>query len=85
MVAGEVCMVYLGGAWFFWWACMVFLGVAWFFQGVHVFSGGACFFGVGMHGFLGGMHGFFRGVCIGYNEIWSMSGQYASYWNVFLF
>ena len=27
-----------------------------------------------------GMHG-----CIGYDEIRSMSGRYASYWNAFLF
>ena len=48
----------------------------------------------GMHGFWqeGGMHGFFgracmvfsREVSIGYDEIWSMSGRYASYWNAFL-
>ena len=25
------------------------------------------------------------GGCMRYNEIWSMSGQYASYWNAFLF
>ena len=30
----------------------------------------------------GGMHGW--GVCVGYDEIRSMSGQYASYWNAFL-
>ena len=34
--------------------------------------------------FWGGMHGFFWGVCIGYDEIRSMSGRYASYWNAFL-
>ena len=34
--------------------------------------------GVGVHGFWGGMHGFF-------DEIQSMSGRYASYWNAFLF
>ena len=49
---------------------------------------GVCIAG-GMHG--GGMHGGMHGrvVCVvggvyGY-EIWSMSRQYASYWNVFLF
>ena len=26
-----------------------------------------------------------RGACIGYDEIRSMSGQYTSYWNAFLF
>ena len=48
----------------------------------------------GMRGFFwGGMHGFFwgacmvfsGGVCVGYDEIRSMSGRYASYWNAFLF
>ena len=32
----------------------------------------------------GGMCGC-GGACIGYDEIWSMSGRYASYWNAFLF
>ena len=31
----------------------------------------------------GGMHGFFS--FFGYNEIRSMSGPYASYWNAFLY
>ena len=31
----------------------------------------------------GGMHGCW-GACIGYDEIRSMSGRYASYWNAFL-
>ena len=42
--------------------------------------------------YLGGMRGFIRGgACIvfsvffGYNEIRSMSGRYASYWNAFLY
>ena len=30
------------------------------------------------------MHGG-KGACVGYDEIWSMSGRYASYWNAFLF
>ena len=38
--------------------------------------------GEGMHG-GGGMCGG-RGACMGYKEIQSMSGQYASYWNAFL-
>ena len=33
--------------------------------------------------FGGGMRGFFS--FFGYNEIRSMSGRYASYWNAFLF
>ena len=32
--------------------------------------------------YSGGVHVFFS--FFGYNEIWSMSGQYASYWNAFL-
>ena len=53
----------------------------------------------GMCGDRGGMHGgrgacmvvqwggacvVAGGACVGYNEIWSMSGRYASYWNAFL-
>ena len=62
-------------------ACVVALG------GVH-----GCPRGVGVCGcsgeacivlFRGGMHGFFS--FFGYNEIRSMSGWYASYWNAFLF
>ena len=68
--SGGVCGFSGGCAWFFWGACMVFPG------GVRCFSGG-----VGMV-FLGGMHGFFS--FFGYNEIRSMSGRYASYWNAFL-
>ena len=69
-------MVFSGGhVWFFQGegACVVFLGGAWFFGGRHAwfFSGGMCMV-VG-------------GACIGYNEIWSMSGRYASYWNASLF
>ena len=32
---------------------------------------------------VGGMHGGGEGVCVGYDEIRSMSGRYASYWNAF--
>ena len=77
---GAACMVFWGGqhAWFFggW--------HAWFFGGVRGFFGGwggwgACmvFWGACMVS-RGGVHGFF-------DEIWSMSGRYASYWNAFLF
>ena len=84
-----------GHVWFYWGASVVlFGGHAWFY------SGGAWFYLGGMHGFIrGGMRGFIRGVCVvlfrggvcgffsffGYNEIRSMSGRYASYWNAFLF
>ena len=46
--------------------------------GGHVWLQGVCMV-VGE----GGMHGC-RGACIGYDEIRSLSGQYASYWNAFL-
>ena len=57
---------------------------------------GACVVALGgMRGFFrGGMHGFCwgacvvffpGGACIGYDEIRSMSGRYASYWNAFLY
>ena len=47
-------------------------GCAWFFQGgMRGFSWGACMV-------------FSGGVCIGYDEIRSMSGRYTSYWNAFL-
>ena len=71
---GGACVVLFGGA------CVVlFGGVRGFIRGVCVvLFGGACMvlFGGGMRGFSS----FF-----GYNEIWSMSGRYASYWNAFLF
>ena len=58
-----------------------------------LFTGGVRGCSRGVWFFPGGMHGFFQGACmvffwggawIGYDEIWSMSGRYASYWNVFL-
>ena len=78
VVAQGACMVLFGGA------CMVlFRGCAWFYLGRH-----AWFYSGGMHGFIwGGMHGFIQGGMhgfFGYNEIRSMSGRYASYWNAFL-
>ena len=59
-----------------------------------LFGGGACmvlFGGACMVLFGGACMVLFRGACVvfssffGYNEIRSMSGQYASYWNAFLF
>ena len=63
-------------------ACMVAQGGhVWLLQGAcMVAPGGAC-----MVFARGGMHGFFQGACVGYDEIRSMSGRYASYWNAFLF
>ena len=73
VVAGVCAWFYLGGhAWFY------LGGHAWFYSGgMHGFIWGVC-----MVLFRGGMRGFFS--FFGYNEIRSMSGQYASYWNVFL-
>ena len=45
-------------------------GCAWLWGVCMVARGGACVV---------------AGVCIGYDEIRSMSGRYASYWNAFLF
>ena len=85
--SGGVCVVLFGGhgfIWggmhgFIWGVCVVlFGGHAWFYWGacVVLFGGHVWFYS-------GGMRGFFT--FFGYNEIWSMSGQYASYWNAFLF
>ena len=59
-------------------ACMVAGGHAWLWGRGHAWLLG------GHVWLLGGMHGC-RGGCIGYDEIRSMSGRYASYWNAFLF
>ena len=63
---------------FIWGACVVLFG------GVHGFiQGHAWFYLGGVRGFIwGGVRGFFS--FFGYNEIRSMSGRYASYWNAFL-
>ena len=72
---GGVCVVFAGG-------CVVFArGHAWFFAkgACMVFPRGACVV------FPGGACVVFPGgACIGYDEIRSMSGRYASYWNAFL-
>ena len=70
-------------------ACVVVprgVGGAWLFPGGHgcsggrvIFAGGACMVFPG-----GACVVFAGGVCIGYDEIRSMSGRYASYWNAFL-
>ena len=73
-------------------ACVVLLGGAWFHLGGVVLFGGVYGFiqGGGMHGFIWGHAWFYSGACMvffsffGYNEIRSMSGRYASYWNAFL-
>ena len=87
---GGACMVLFGGcAWFY------VGGHVWLLWG-----GMRGFIWGGVRGFIqGGMHGFIQGACVvlfggggmrgffsffGYNEIRSMSGRYASYWNAFL-
>ena len=84
-----MCVVLFGGA------CMVLFGGVVLFRGASVvLFRGACMVLFGGHAwfylgeacvvlFGGGMHGFFS--FFGYNEIQSMSGRYASYWNAFLF
>ena len=78
---GERAWFYLGGVHgFIWGACVALFGGA-----CVVLCGGACMVLCrgGMHGFIrGGMCGFFS--FFGYNEIRSISGRYACYWNAFL-
>ena len=86
---GSVLGFFWGGMHGFCRGCMVFSrGHVWFFPGGH-----AWFFPGGMHGFSGGVCVFFStehawffpgGLCVRYDEIRSMSGRYASYWNAFL-
>ena len=71
-------------------ACVVAGGHAWLpggmcgCQGACVVAGGGVCMVAGGCTCLGGMHGC-QGVCMEYDEIRSMSGRYASYWNAFLF
>ena len=88
---GGACVVALGGAWLLWGGMCGFLGgwgraVHGFFGGVCGFSRGACMVAPGGHvWFFGGVCMVFSwGACIGYDEIRSMSGRYASHWNAFL-
>ena len=70
---------------FIWGACVVLFGEhAWFYLGgmCGFIPGGVVLFG-GMRGFIQGGHVWFFQF-FGYNEIRSMSGRYASYWNAFL-
>ena len=89
MVApGGACMVALGGhAWLLGGVCMVAQGGhAWLLRGeACVVPPGGCvvLFGGHVWFYSGGMRGFFS--FFGYNEIRSMSGRYASYWNAFLY
>ena len=63
-----------GHAWLWGGACMVAGGVHGCWRGIHGCAGGG-----GVHGCTGGV------ACIGYDKVRSMSGRYASYWNVFFF
>ena len=92
---GGCAWFYLGGAWFYSGACMVLFGSmrgfirghVWFYLGgCMVLFGGHAWFYSGACVVLfggGGMRGFFS--FFGYNEIRSISGRYASYWNAFFF
>ena len=53
-------------------------------EGVHG-CGGPCVVARGACMVAGGSCVVVGGACVGYDEIRSMSGWYASYWNVFLF
>ena len=78
-----VCVVLFGGVHGF-----IQGGRAWFYLGGHAWfysvEGMRGFIQGGVRGFIqwGGVRGFFS--FSGYNEIRSMSGRYASYWNAFL-
>ena len=84
--------VVAGGAWLLG-ACMVAGGAGMVVGGMHgcrgacVVAGGAWLQGACV--IVGGMHGggvcVVGGACMRYDEVWSMSGRYASYWNAFLF
>ena len=70
-----------GHAWF-WGACVVAGGVHGC-QGACMVLGGCAWLPGGVHGCQGACM-VAGGASVGYNEIWSMSGRYASYWNAFL-
>ena len=96
---GHACFIWGGMRGFIRGACVVLFGgcVVLFGDGVCSFiwggmrgffqqGGHAWFYSAGGHAWFyspGGMRGFFS--YLGYNEIRSMSGRYASYWNAFLF
>ena len=52
-------------------------------QGVCVVGGEGVCVVAGGHAWWGGVHGC-QGACMGYDEIQSMTGRYASHWNAFL-
>ena len=83
LLPGGACMVAPGGAWLLWGG-----GHAWLLWGACVVAPGGhawllpggCMVARGGHAWLLG-----RGVRGFFDEIWSMSGRYASYWNAFFF
>ena len=89
-------MVAVGHEWLLG-ACMVAGGHAWLPGGHAWLLGGMCGCLGGMYGCWGcawlpracvvarGMHSCGERACVGLDEIQSMSGRYASYWNAFLF
>ena len=91
---GGACVVYFGGACmvlfggvrgFIWGGAWFYSGGAWFYLGgCMVLFRGACMVLCGGHAwfYFGGHAWFFQ--FFGYNEIRSMSGRHASYWNAFL-
>ena len=72
-----------GHAWFQVGACVVGRGHVWLPRGACVAARGACMVAGGLHDCWGACM-VAGGACIGYDEIRSMSGRYASYWNAFL-
>ena len=93
---GRACVVAGGHAWLVGGHAWLVGGHAWLqgggmcgCQGACVVAGGCVVCRGGMCGcggmWLQGVCMVAGGACVGYNEIWSMSGWYASYWNAFLF
>ena len=79
---GGGCACFPGGVCFLGW-CVLPWGMHGC-RGTCMVAGGCAWLQGGMHGCGGGVHGG-GGACMGYDEIRSMSGRYASYWNAFLF
>ena len=88
-VLGKVIFLHLFVILFTGGACVVGRGAYVVAQGMHGCRGLAWLWETYMvdsgHVWLGGMRSCGEGACMGYNEIQSMSGWYASYWNAFLF
>ena len=76
VAALGVCMAAGGGMHGSWGGMHGSRGGAWQPRAACVAAREVCLAARGMHGSWG--------ACVGYSEIWSMSGQYASYWNAFL-